>query len=173
MGGQISAENCDKGGISFIIKLKLQISDNSYSEDVKSKDMSDAKLKGKTILVCEDNEINMQILCEILERCGAETLRAENGRIGVEAFTDSIPGKIDAILLDIRMPVLDGISAAREIRALNRSDAKSIPIIAVSANTYDEDIEKCKEAGMNDHISKPIDINDLISVILKYQAKDK
>ena len=104
----------------------------------------------------------------VLENAGCDVHVAENGQIGVDMFRDSEPGQYDAILMDIRMPVMDGLEATREIRALDRDDAKTIPIIAMSANAFDEDIRKSLDAGMNAHLAKPIEPEILYSELKKY-----
>jgi len=114
-------------------------------------------LRGKTVLLCEDNEMNREIATAILEKNGLSVLPAADGREGVERFAASKPGEIDAVLMDIRMPVMDGYAAARAIRASGRPDAAAIPIIALSADAYTEDIERARDSGMTGYLSKPID----------------
>lgn len=116
-----------------------------------------ADLTGRTILVAEDNEINMEITTELLEMSGLKVIQAWNGREAVECFSESAPGSIDMILMDMQMPELSGCDAAKAIRAMKRPDAASVPIIAVTANAFAEDISATTAAGMNAHISKPID----------------
>ena len=110
----------------------------------------------RTVLVAEDNEINLEIACALIEQLGAHVLTAKNGQEAVRAFEASAPFAIDAILMDMRMPVMDGCQAASAIRALNRTDASTVPIVAATANVLAEDIAQTTQAGMNDHISKPI-----------------
>lgn len=114
-------------------------------------------LKGRNVLLCEDNMINAEIAATMLKDKGMTVTHAINGRIGVDLFTQSAENSFDIILMDIQMPVLDGISAAREIRSLARKDSSEVPIIAMTANAYDTDVQNCLKAGMNGHISKPID----------------
>jgi two-component system sensor histidine kinase/response regulator len=116
-----------------------------------------AALHGKTILMCEDNEMNREIATAILEKNKMTVVPAANGKEGIERFLESQPGEISAILMDIRMPVMDGYEAARTIRASDHPDAKRVPIIALSADAYVGDIGRAKECGMNEHLSKPID----------------
>ena len=111
----------------------------------------------KKVLVVEDNEINREIMTELLRQLGAHVLTAVNGQEAVHAFIAAPPFSIDAILMDMQMPVMDGCEAAAAIRALGRSDAAGVPIIAVTANVFAEEIARTTQAGMNDHISKPID----------------
>ena len=113
-------------------------------------------LKGKHILVCEDNTINAEIVKRLLEKKGCIVDIAENGKVDVNKFGSSITGYYDAILMDIRMPVMDGIEATEYIRSLNRKDSKTIVIIAMSANAFREDIDKSLAAGMNAHLAKPV-----------------
>lgn len=122
---------------------------------------------GKRILLAEDNDLNWEIANEILTCAGFELDRAENGKICVEKFEQSEPGTYDLILMDIRMPVMDGYEAAKAIRALDRQDA-GLPIIAMTADAFSEDIQRCLQCGMNAHIAKPIDVKKLIHELQKY-----
>ena len=124
-------------------------------------------LKGKKILIAEDNEINMEIACELLSMYQAEVVKAWNGQEAVELFKDSQEFEFDVILMDMQMPVLDGCEAARVIRRLRRKDAASVPIIAVTANAFAEDLAATSAAGMNAHISKPIDFKLLCRTLAK------
>ena len=114
-------------------------------------------LKGARVLLVEDNELNMEIAVFMLESFGIEVAAATDGKQALDAFAASAPGEFDGILMDVMMPVMDGLEATWEIRALGRQDAGTVPIIAMTANAYDEDKQRCLEAGMNAHISKPID----------------
>ena len=116
-------------------------------------------LEGKTVLLAEDNDFNMEIATDLLEMMGAAVIPAVNGREAVARFEESEPFAIAAILMDMQMPEMNGCDAARAIRALNRPDAATVPIIAVTANAFAEDISATTEAGMNAHISKPIDFD--------------
>lgn len=122
---------------------------------------------GKRILLAEDNDLNWEIANEILSSAGFELEWAENGQICVEKFEQSAVGTYDVVLMDIRMPILDGYGAARAIRALDRPDA-NLPIIAMTADVFSEDVQRCLESGMNAHIAKPIDINNLIQHLQEY-----
>ncbi len=122
-------------------------------------------LKGKHVLLAEDNFINSEIACELLGSTNAMVDTAGNGREAVERFLASAPGHYDLILMDIQMPVMDGYAAARAIRAAERADAAKVPIYAMTANTFAEDVAKAREAGMDGHIAKPIDINALMQVL--------
>ncbi len=131
----------------------------------------DDSLKGKRLLLAEDNELNREIAAEILYENGFEVECAEDGTVAVEKVRDSKPGYYDLILMDIQMPKMDGYEATREIRALENKELASIPIVAMTANAFDEDKKKAAEAGMNDHIAKPIDIINLMNVLQKILLK--
>lgn len=128
-------------------------------------------LEGNRFLVAEDNEINMEIITEILQQRHAVVEKAENGRIAYEMFAASEPGYYDIILMDIKMPVLNGYDASKKIRGADHADAKSIPIIALSADAFPDDIARAKEMGMNAHIAKPIDFSKLYEEVTKYVRK--
>ena len=121
------------------------------------KEKKQAELAGQHILLAEDMEINAEIMMDILSMEDVETDHAENGRIAVELFSKSAVGTYDAVLMDIRMPEMDGLEAAAAIRALDRPDAKKVPIIALTANAFDEDVQRSMQAGMNAHLSKPVE----------------
>ena len=118
-------------------------------------------LRGARVLLAEDNEINMEISTELLSGAGVEVIQAWNGREALDAFAASEPGSVDAILLDMKMPEMDGCEAARAIRALDRADAREVPIVAVTANAFAEDVAATTAAGMDAHVSKPIDFTVL------------
>lgn len=127
-----------------------------------------SSLAGKRILLVEDNDLNREIATELLQMHELFIDEAENGQLALEKFRDSMPGDYDCILMDVQMPVMDGYEATRAIRALERKDAKTIPILALSANVFATDLGKAHGAGMNEHISKPIDIGHLIDVLQKW-----
>ena len=122
---------------------------------------------GKHILLAEDMDINWEVAYEILSVVGLELERAENGKICVEMFEASEVGFYDAILMDIRMPIMNGYEATQAIRALNRAD-KDLPIIAMTADAFSDDAQRCLECGMNSHIPKPLDIQECIRVLQEY-----
>ena len=128
-------------------------------------------LAGKRVLVCEDNALNLEILRAILERQGMQVTGAENGQKGLDAFAASRPGWFDAVLLDLRMPVMDGMTAARAIRALARPDAAAVPILAVSADAYPENVAACLAAGMDGHVAKPVNADVLARTLARLLAK--
>ena len=131
------------------------------------KEVSEKSIKGMHILLAEDNELNMEIAEFVLQNEGAEVTKAWNGQEAVELFRNSEPGEFDVILMDIMMPVMNGYEAAKRIRSLDREDAKNIPIIAMTANAFAEDRIRAKEAGMDEHVAKPVDAELLIKVIHK------
>ena len=139
---------------------------NSPEEEHKE-ESNTIEFTGKHILLSEDNDLNWEIAETILSEVGFELERAENGQICVEKFTQSEPGFYDIILMDIRMPVMNGYEAAKAIRALNRSDA-NLPIIAMTADAFSDDIQRCLDCGMNEHVAKPIDMNRLTQILKKY-----
>ena len=117
--------------------------------------------------MAEDNTINAEILCELLKLCGAETLLAADGMQAVQIFRDAKPNVFDAILMDIQMPEMNGYDAARAVRSMDRADAEEIPIVAMTANAFAEDVERSREAGMNAHVAKPIDLEVLMDTLWK------
>ena len=123
------------------------------------------------MLIIEDHPINQMILSKMLKNQGAQIYCADNGKIGLEMFEQSDAGMYDIIFMDIRMPVMDGLEAARNICKLDRPDAKCVPIIAMTANAYDEDREKSEKAGINVHVSKPIDSQILRKTIAEILQK--
>ena len=125
----------------------------------------DFHLEGHRVLIAEDVDINAEIIMDILEMEGVECERAGNGQVAVDMFGDSDEGYYDAVLMDIRMPVMDGLTATAALRAMERADAKTIPIIALTANAFDEDVNNSLEAGMNTHLSKPVEPEKLYSVL--------
>ena len=138
------------------------------SQDTKPEKLVEGKdFEGRHILLAEDNDLNWEIAQEILSEAGFTLERAENGKICVEKFEESKPGTYDLILMDIRMPVMNGYDAAKAIRALNRPD-QNLPILAMTADAFSDDIQHCLECGMNEHIAKPIDISRLTQVLKKY-----
>jgi CheY-like chemotaxis protein len=129
------------------------------------KEKKRVEMAGRRILLAEDMEINAEIMMDLLEMEDVESEHAENGRIALEMFANHEPHYYDAILMDVRMPVMDGLTATRTIRALDRPDAKSIPIIAMTANAFDEDVKQCLQAGMNAHLSKPVEPEHLYETL--------
>lgn len=131
-------------------------------------------LSGKSVLLVEDNELNLEIAKMLLEDEKMIVTTAENGKEAVDIVSQSVPGRFDFIFMDFMMPVMDGLEAARQIRTLNRKDTKEIPIIAMTANAFQDDIRDCIDAGMNAHIAKPIDskkIEDTLLLVLKQKMQ--
>ena len=133
-----------------------------------------AELAGRRVLLAEDIELNAEIMMDILSMEDVEADHAENGRIALDMFRDSEPGTYSAILMDVRMPEMDGLEAAAAIRALDRPDAAVIPIIALTANAFDEDVQRSLQAGMNAHLSKPVESDLLYQTLeeLIYEAEN-
>ena len=155
MGGQIYFTSKVDEGTTFVITLPFHIVKDMELEMPESSN-ENVSLKGKRVLLVEDNELNMEIAQFILENENMQVSCAWNGKEAVDIFARSKPGEYDLILMDIMMPVMDGLEATRQIRAMDRLDAKLIPIVAMSANAFQDDVERSKKAGMNQHISKPL-----------------
>jgi signal transduction histidine kinase/CheY-like chemotaxis protein len=166
MGGSISFESEEGAGTTFVIRVPFKIDPDADKRE-EQRDVSEKSIKGLHILLAEDNELNMEIAEFVLQNGGADVTKARNGQEAVELFRKSASGEFDAILMDIMMPAMNGYEAAKKIRSLDREDAKTIPIIAMTANAFMEDRLKAKEAGMNEHIVKPLDVELLIKVIYK------
>ena len=129
----------------------------------------DVSIEGMRILLAEDNELNMEIAEFLLTNAGAEIIRTSNGKEAVEAFAKSGVGEINVILMDIMMPVMDGLEATREIRTMNRSDASAVVIIAMTANAFTEDKTKALKSGMDDYLTKPLESEKLIRALSRYK----
>lgn len=157
MNGELTVKSELGKGTEFCIRITGPRGDEKDSPSKKEASHGDIDFTGKTILVAEDHEMNQRIIKKLLENRGAEVIIANNGKAAVDYFTAGKENSIDVILMDVRMPVMDGLHAARMIRHLKREDAKTVPIIAMTADAYDEDREKSNAAGMNGHFSKPID----------------
>ena len=164
MGGTITFESEKGVGTTFVIRVPFKI-DMDADKREEQKDVSEKSIKGLYILLAEDNELNMEIAEFLLQNEGAVVTKAWNGQEAVELFEKSRPGEFDVILMDIMMPVMNGYEAAKMIRSLDREDAKEVPIIAMTANAFTEDRIRAKEAGMDDHIAKPVDAKLLVKVI--------
>ena len=172
MGGTISVQSKKHEGTTFTVDIPLEItdkecnkSDTGFSEKV--------NLTGVNVLLAEDNELNAEIAAVQLEEFGMNVERAVDGKNAVEIFRNHPEGTFDVILMDIMMPEMNGYEAAKAIRAMNdRPDGKNIPIIAMTANSFAEDVQASLDAGMNAHLSKPIVIEEVIKTILRYVHND-
>ena len=166
MGGTITFESAEGIGTTFVIRVPFKI-DLDADKREEQKDVSENSIKGLHILLAEDNELNMEIAEFVLQNEGADVIKAWNGQEAVELFRNSKPGEFNVILMDIMMPVMNGYEATKMIRSLDREDAKEIPIIAMTANAFTEDRIRAKEAGMDEHVAKPVDVELLVKVIHK------
>ncbi|SCG89466.1 Sensory/regulatory protein RpfC [uncultured Clostridium sp.] len=164
MGGTITFESKEGAGTTFVIRVPFRI-DTDKSGRPETGEKTEVSIRGLHILLAEDNELNMEIAEFLLQNEGAVVTKAWNGQEAVEIFEKSGSGEFDVILMDIMMPVMNGYEAAKRIRSLDREDAQVIPIIAMTANAFVEDRMKAKEAGMNEHIGKPVDGKLLVKVI--------
>ena len=169
MGGTITFESEEGTGTTFVIRVPFRI-DTDRSGRSETEEKPEISIRGLHILLAEDNELNMEIAEFMLQNEGADVVKAWNGREAVEIFRKSEPGEFDVILMDIMMPVMNGYEATKMIRSLEREDAKVIPVIAMTANAFTEDRLKAKEAGMDEHIAKPVDPKLLVKVI--YESVD-
>ena len=172
MGGTITFESEKGVGTTFMIQIPFRI-DTEADTRIKQEERPKASIQGLHILLVEDNALNMEIAEFVLENEGAIVIKAENGKEAVDIFQGSGIGECDAILMDIMMPVMDGLTASRIIRAMDRPDARTIPIIAMTANAFTEDKIKAKEAGMDEHIAKPLDRRGLVEVVARLINRGK
>ncbi|GHU61693.1 hypothetical protein AGMMS49983_01860 [Clostridia bacterium] len=170
MGGDIEIDSILGEGSAFAFELTFRTG-NTGQEEENLIVPETIDLTGKRILVVDDVDINRMIVSSLLEDTGVEFIEAEDGEVAIEAFLASEPGEIGMIFMDMMMPVMGGIEAVEQIRAFDRPDAKTIPIIALTANAFKEDADKALAAGMNEHMAKPIDPDDLIAVVYKYLVK--
>ena len=166
MGGTITFESEEGVGTKFVVLIPFKI-DMEANQRKEQEDVSEKSIKGLHILLAEDNELNMEIAEFMLQNEGADVTKAWNGQEAVELFRKSKPGEFDVILMDIMMPVMNGYEATKLIRFLDREDARMIPIIAMTANAFTENRLRAKEAGMDEHIPKPVDVKLLLKVIHK------
>ena len=166
MGGTITFESEEGVGTTFVIRVPFRI-DTDRSDRVETREKQEASIRGMHILLAEDNELNMEIAEFMLQNEGAVVTKAWNGQEAVELFEKSRSGEFDVILMDIMMPVMNGYEATKMIRSLDREDAKEVPIIAMTANAFTEDRIRAKEAGMDEHVAKPVDGEVLVKVIHK------
>ncbi len=166
MNGTISVTSEKGKGSIFTVKLKVKTCQEYQDQREAADDIS--VLNGRRVLLCEDHPLNTEIAMRLLQKRGMVVDHAPDGKSGVELFRRSAPYTYDVILMDIRMPFMDGLTAARTIRELDRSDARTTPILAMTANAYAEDEEKSRQAGMNEHLAKPIEPKKLYAALQKY-----
>ncbi len=175
MGGTISFESKEGTGTTFVIRIPFRI-DTDRKDRTEAEEKTETSIQGLHVLLTEDNELNMEIAEFVLQNEGAVVTKAWNGQKAVDIFKKNRPGEFDVILMDIMMPVMNGYEAAKMIRSLDREDAKVIPIIAMTANAFIEDRMRAKEAGMDEHIAKPVDRKLLVKVInelVKHNQREK
>ena len=173
MDGEINIESQYGIGTTVTITLPFNKADESSNNEESENNIENIDLSGAVVLAVEDNVVNMQILVELLTLKKVKVLQAWNGEEAVDMYKQSEPFSIDAILMDIQMPVMDGLDASRLIRQSNRKDALSIPIIALSANIFEEDIAESNAAGMNAHLAKPVNVNMLYAVLSEFINKNR
>ena len=167
MGGTIEVESRLQHGSLFRVTLPLSVDPAQEKPQEEEPGIS-----GMRVLLVEDNALNCEIMQFILEDAGAEVETAENGRAAVDAFANSGQGTVDCILMDLMMPVMSGLEAARVIRGMDRPDAGTVPIIALSANAFEEDMAMSRSAGMDAHLPKPVDIGKMFRTMRKLR-KDR
>lgn len=170
MGGHIQVSSRENVGSTFVVTIPFEIAEPVQAEASKEKDGAPADIRGMGLLLVEDNELNAEIARLLLEDAGAVITRVGDGQQALDLFREQPAGSFDGILMDVMMPVMDGLTATRAIRGLDRPDAKTIPIIAMTANAFAEDAAKCFAAGMNAHLSKPLDIRKVISTIARFRG---
>ena len=171
MGGTIEVESEKNVGSTFTVTLSFEI-DTQYKEyEHHGKENAVESLSGISVLLVEDNELNMEIAQFILENDGMKVTTAFNGKEAVDTFAASAPQQFDLILMDVMMPIMDGLTATQTIRAMKREDAQRIPIFAMTANAFVDDIASCRKAGMNEHLAKPLDQAKLLNTIRDYISR--
>ncbi|GHT79586.1 hypothetical protein FACS1894104_4500 [Actinomycetota bacterium] len=174
MDGKIWVDSEPDQGSKFSFTFKVQRADRETAKksakDSKSLEVSNNDFSAYRVLMAEDVEINQEIVLALLEPTGLQIDCADNGAIALELFSQN-PDVYDIIFMDVQMPQMDGFEATQQIRSLGTSKAKEIPILAMTANVFKEDIEKCLAAGMNDHVGKPIDIAEVIAKLHNYLPK--
>ncbi len=165
MGGTIMIQSEPGKGSEFTVELETEICDYTPKKELTGHEIDDSLLEGKKVLLCEDHPINIQIAKKMLEKKGMIVSCAKNGVEAVRRFEESDENEYDVVLMDILMPGMDGLEATRTIRALERADARMVPIIAMTANAFQEDVRKSLEAGMNGHLAKPVDAKQLFRTV--------
>ena len=165
MGGKIECQSKEGEGTTFTVTLELEVSETE--KNAASQEENDSDLTEMKILVVEDMDVNWEIISTLLEMCGIKCRRAENGKVAVDTLRDSQAGEFDVVFMDIQMPVMNGLEATREIRKLENPYTATIPIIPMTADAFSENVAECFDAGMNGHIAKPIDINNVVRELKK------
>ena len=173
MKGTIEVESRTGEGSVVRITLPVRIDDAQEAQPADVEREAQGNIAGMRVLLVEDNEINCEIMEFMLKEAGAEVLTANDGKAAVDAFTKSRQGAFDCVLMDLMMPVMSGYEAARVIRSLDRTDAKSVPIIALSANAFEEDVAMAKDAGMNEHLAKPVDMGKMFMVMDRLRSREE
>lgn len=171
MGGTIELESVKNVGSTFTVTLSFEIDTHHEEEPCLKQKPIKENLSGIKVLLVEDNELNMEIAKFILENHGMNVTTASNGKEALDIFASSKEKEFDLILMDIMMPVMDGLAATKKIRAMNRKDAGQIPIFAMTANAFTDDIEESHKAGMDEHLSKPLDENKMLDLIKRYVSR--
>ena len=166
MGGTIEVSSQVGVGSTFVITIPFEIAP-APEEKVVSTPAAEGSIRGLHLLLAEDNALNAEIAQTLLEDEGVTVTLVTDGKQAVERFQSSPPGTFDAILMDVMMPVMDGLASTRAIRALDRPDAASVPILAMTANAFNEDAEKCFAAGMNAHLTKPLRPEEMVRAIAR------
>ncbi len=165
MKGTIEVDSRMGKGSTVRITLPIGVDGAWSTHPVDEERNIQGSITGMHVLLVEDNEINREIVEFMLAQAGVRVATANDGKAAVDVFSSSAPGTFDCVLMDLMMPVMSGYEAARVIRGLNRPDAKTVPIIALSANAFEEDVAMAKDAGMNDHLAKPIDMGKMFTVM--------
>ena len=170
MNGDVQIES--QAGKGSVVRINLSIRvDDEWREVPEDEDWDvQEDIAGMCVLLVEDNELNCEIVEYILGEAGAKVVTANDGKAAVEAFKASDLGTFDCVLMDLMMPVMSGYEAARVIRSLARADAKAVPIIALSANAFEEDVALSKDAGMNEHLAKPVDTRKMLQVMSRLRG---
>lgn len=166
MHGEIKVTSEKGMGSTFVITIPFEIAQKK-EQPVAEKIVEQADIRGLNLLVAEDNQLNAEIIQTLLTDDGANVTVVEDGQQAVDQFKNAPQGTFDAILMDIMMPVMDGLTATKEIRSIKRDDAAQIPIIAMTANAFEEDAKKCFAAGMNAHLAKPFQIDKVEKTLVQ------
>ena len=167
MKGTIEIDSQVGKGSVIQVQLPIRVDGTRSTQIVEEKQDVRADVAGMSVLLVEDNEINCEIVEFMLEDAGAKVVTANNGKAAVDAFASSAVDTFDCVLMDLMMPVMSGYEAVRVIRGLDRPDAKTVPVIALSANAFEEDVAMAKDAGMNEHLAKPVDMEKMFETMRK------